>query len=146
MVNYENLCRTAHIQLLMNTQPGLTGPTSNTHICLHCWWVNCQFNSLLHKNPQKWHTVISYAPWKCWDIDKMSSFFLGMTITIKFARRSLRHLWKGSDVGTQFCLRTVCTTHKAKTRFSSSDYFTLGNLKGCILSHITNFQRKWFKL
>lgn len=130
----------------MYTQGRLTGPTSNTHICLPCWSVNCQFNSLLHKNPQKWHTVISYAPWKCWDIDKMSSLFLGMTITIKFARRSLRHLWKGGDVGTQFCLRTVCTIHKAKTRFSNKDYFTLANLRGYILDHITNFQRKWFKL
>lgn len=36
MVNYENMCTAALIQLLMNTQGRLTGPTSNTHICLHC--------------------------------------------------------------------------------------------------------------
>lgn len=119
MVNYENICIPAHIQQLTNTQSKFTGSTSDTNICLPCWWVNCQFNSLLHKYPQKWHTVISYAPWKCCDIDKMSSSFLGMTITINFARQSLRYLWKGSDVKTQFCLRTVCIIHKAKTRFSS---------------------------
>lgn len=102
MVNYENLCIPAHIRHLINTQNRLTGPISNTPICLHCWWVNCQFNSLFYKNSQKWHTVISYAPRKCCDIDKMSSSFLGMTITINLARQSLRYLGKGREGRTQF--------------------------------------------
>lgn len=125
-----------------NNQDSLTGSTSNMYICLCRRWVNCQFNSLLHKPPQNWHTVISYAPWKCCDIDKMSSSSLGITITINFAGWSLKHLWKVAIRGHSFALEWLVQIHRAKARLSHQDSFTPDNLKGYILSCIIYFQRK----